>query len=102
MSWVAIVVLAVGTYALKAVGPVLVGGRPLPRRLGEVAALLPAALLAALVAVQTLGGNGGIHLDARIAGVAAAAVAVWLRAPFLAVIAVGAGTAALLRALGVG
>jgi branched-subunit amino acid transport protein len=102
VSWPAIAALALGTYLLRAIGPVLVGGRRLPPRLAEVFALLPAALLAALVVVQALGGNGGLALDARLVGVAAAGLAVWLRAPFLAVIVVGAATAALLRAAGLG
>lgn len=102
MSWLAIAVLAVGTYLLKAVGPLVVGGRTLPPRVDALLALLPPALLAALVAVQTLGGTGGIAFDARVAGVAVAAVAVWRRAPFLVVIVAGTVTAALLRAAGVG
>lgn len=102
MSGMAIAALAVGTYLLKAVGPVVVGGRPLPPRVDHLLALLPPALLAALVAVQTVGGDGGIVLDARVAGVAVAAVAVWRRAPFLVVIVAGTATAALLRAVGVG
>jgi hypothetical protein len=54
----------------------------------------------ALIAVQTLGGGeAGIVLDARAAGCAVAAIAVWRRAPFLVVVASGVVTAALLRAL---
>lgn len=64
---------------------------------------LPIALLAALVAVQTFGGSGGsVTLDARAAGLAAAVVALGLRAPFLVVIIVAAATAAILRAFGIG
>lgn len=100
MTWIAIAVLAAGTYALKAVGPLVVGGRELPPRAARLAELLPPALLAALVVVQTLGGNGGLTVDARLAGVTVAGVAVWLRAPFLVVIVLGAATAALLRAAG--
>jgi hypothetical protein len=67
----------------------------------RVSALLPVALLAALVAVQTVGGPGGtIVLDARVAGLAVAVVALLLRAPFLVVITLAAVTAAALRALG--
>jgi hypothetical protein len=59
------------------------------------------ALLAALVAVQTVGGpNGAVVVDARVAGVAVAVVALLLRAPFLVVITLAAATAAALRALG--
>lgn len=98
----ALLVLAVGTYLVKAFGPVLLAGRSLPAWLTRAADLLPAALLAALVATQTFGGEGGLTLDARAAGVAVAAVAVWLRAPFALVVLLGAASTAGLRALGVG
>jgi hypothetical protein len=58
------------------------------------------ALLAALVAVQTFDGGGRVVLDARAAGLAAAVLALVLRAPFLLVIVIAAATAAALRALG--
>jgi hypothetical protein len=56
------------------------------------------ALLAALVVTQALGGdNGGFTVDARLAGLAAGAAALLLRAPLLAVITAAAVTAALVR-----
>lgn len=65
--------------------------------------LLPVALLAALVAVQTFAGEGGaLTLDARTAGLAVALVALACRAPFLVVVILAAVTAAALRALGIG
>ncbi len=71
--------------------------------ISRVMKYLPIALLAALVAVQTFGGsNGSVTLDARAAGLAAAVVALCLRAPFLVVILVAGATAAILRACGVG
>ncbi len=100
MTWPAIAALAALTYLLKATGPLGAGSRELPPTLATVSDLLPAALLAALVAVQTVGAEAAISLDARLAGVGAAAVAVWLRAPFLAVIVIGAATTAALRAIG--
>jgi uncharacterized membrane protein len=65
----------------------------------RISALLPVSLLAALVAVQTVTTSGRLVLDARAAGLAAAAVALLLRAPFLVVVVVGAAVAAALRAL---
>jgi hypothetical protein len=63
--------------------------------------LLPVSLLAGLVAVQTFAAPGGhLVLDARLAGLAAAVVALLLRAPFLVVLLVAAVVAAGLRALG--
>ena len=64
---------------------------------------LPIALLAALVGVQTLTGEGGaLVLDARVAAVGVALVALALRAPFIVVVLLAAGVAALLRGLGLG
>jgi hypothetical protein len=55
------------------------------------------ALLAALAAVQALAIGDDLVVDARLAGVAVAAVALVLRAPFIVVVAAAALTAALLR-----
>ena len=99
VSWAAILALAAGTYAMKAAGPVLLGGRPLPARIEGVVALLPAAVFAALIVVNTFSEDGALVLDARAAGVGAAAVAAWLKAPFLAVVGVAVVVTALVRAL---
>jgi len=99
VSWAAILALAAGTYAMKAAGPVLLGGRPLPARLVGVVALLPAAVFAALVVVDTFSQNGELVLDARAAGVGAAAVAAWREAPFLVVVGVAVVVTAAVRAL---
>ncbi|BDZ57460.1 branched-subunit amino acid transport protein AzlD [Barrientosiimonas humi] len=65
--------------------------------------LLPVALLAALVAVQTFAGEGGaLVVDARTAALAVAIVAIALRAPFIVVVVLAAATAAALRAFGIG
>lgn len=97
MSWAAILALAAGTYALKASGPLLLGGRTLPAGVARVADLLPAALLAALVAVQSLTADGGWSIDARAAGVAAALLVAWRRGSFLAIVLVAMAVTALVR-----
>ena len=101
MSAVALLVLATGvvTVALKSVGPVLLGGRPLPGRAMGVVELLAPALLAALIATNTLASGRALAIDARMAGLAAAALALALRAPVLLVVVIAAATTALLRAL---
>ena len=71
----------------------------LPARLRNRLALIPAALLAALIVANTVTLGQRIVIDARLAGVAAAAVAAWRRLPFPAVIAIGAGVTALVRFL---
>jgi len=57
--------------------------------------LLPIALLGALVAVGTFVASTSVVLDQRAAGLAAALVAVWRRAPFPVVVLVAAVTSAL-------
>lgn len=98
--WIAIGVTVLGCYAVKLAGLLVPAGvleRPLVRRL---AALLPVALLAALTAQQTFSDGQSLVLDARAAGLAAAAVALMLRAPFLLVIGAAVVVTAGVRALG--
>lgn len=99
MMWTAIMVTAAGCYLLKLAGlsvPSTVLEHPLVHR---VADLIPVALLAALVAVQVFAEGPALVLDARVAGLAAAVLALLLRAPFIVVVLAAAGTAALLRLL---
>jgi hypothetical protein len=99
-AWIAIVAVGLATIALKGAGPVAFAGRPLPRAISVVMPLLAPCLLAALVVGQTVGDGRAVVIDARLAGVAAAAVALALRAPLLVVLAIAAGVAAVARALG--
>jgi branched-subunit amino acid transport protein len=89
----------VGCYLLKLAGyslPPRVHEHPVVRR---VADLLPVALLAALIGVQTFTSGHHIVIDARAAGVGAAAVAILLRAPFVVVVVLAAAVTAGVRAL---
>jgi uncharacterized membrane protein len=98
--WATIAVLAIGTIAIKAAGPITVGGRDLSPRARAVVVLVAPALLAALVLYETLGGeSGGLAFDERLTGVVAAAAALFLRLPMLAVIAVAAAASAATRLL---
>ena len=96
--WVAIVSVALASAAIKATGPVLVGGRELPPRATAVIALLAPALLAALVVTETFGEDRHLVLDERAIGVAVAAIALALRAPVLLAVVLAAATTALVRA----
>jgi branched-subunit amino acid transport protein len=98
--WLLVVLSGVTATALKAAGPVLLGGRRVPPAALGVVALLAPALLAALIAVQTFGQGHALTLDARALGLAAAAVALALRAPVLAVVVIAAVVTALARAVG--
>jgi branched-subunit amino acid transport protein len=98
-AWVVIAVVGAATVLFKAAGPVALGRRRLPPRVASVVDVLAPAMLAALVVTQTVGGDGELVLDERLAGVAAGAVAIRLRAPLIAVMVVAAATAALIRLL---
>ena len=98
--WVAILTVTLASAAIKAAGPVLVGGRELPPQASAVIALLAPALLAALVVTETFGENGHLVLDERALGVGVAAVALWLRAPVLLAVALAALVTALARLFG--
>jgi branched-subunit amino acid transport protein len=87
------------SYALKAVGPLLAGGRKPGPHVRRTLDLVPVPLLAALILTQTLGQGHRLVIDARVPALAVAALLVWRRAPFLVVVLAAAGTAALVRAL---
>lgn len=98
MIWMAVVGAALACYALK------FAGLSIPRSFLErqdvqrVAAFLPVAMLAGLVATEMLDGGGKLAIDVKLlAGVGAGVVALILRAGFLTVIIVAAATTALLR-----
>ena len=95
--WTTVIVVGAGTACLKALGPVVLGGRRLPERLMGVVELLAPALLAALVVTQAVGGDRKLVFDARLAGLAAAVVAIRLRAPLLIVVLVAAAVTAVVR-----
>ena len=95
--WVTVLAAGLLAYAVK------LGGYLVPRRVlqvpwvDRVVPLLTVALLSSLVVTQGFLAQGVPTLDARAAGLAVAVVALVLRAPFLAVVALAAVTAALVR-----
>jgi branched-subunit amino acid transport protein len=97
--WLVVIVTGVATLALKATGPLLLGGKPLPERVTGVVSLLGPALLAALVAIGTFAEGQRLVIDARVLGVGAAAIAIRLRAPVLAVVVLAAAVTAAARTL---
>jgi len=98
--WTAILLAGIAVVGLKLVG-YLVPEEWLERpRAARTTDLLTVALLAALVAVQTLGDGMAVRIDARVPALAVAALLLWRRASFLVVVLAAAVTAAGLRALG--
>ena len=98
--WTAVLAASVLCLGLKAIGYLLPQAWLYAPRPARIADLLTVALLSALVVVQALGAGSAIVIDARVPAVVVAAGLLWLRAPFLVVVAAAAVTAALLRALG--
>lgn len=95
--WAAVLVGAAACYGIKLAGlsvPERVLTDPRVRR---VAALLPVALLAALIALQAATHGKAIAIDARLWGLAVAIVAQWRKAPFLLVVGLACATTAGVR-----
>lgn len=99
-AWAVVIGLAAGTALIKAIGAALGSRQTLPATISPVIACLPPALLAALVVTDTfVRQNHQLGLDARSAGLAAAGIAVFLRAPMIVVIAIGVLVTTLVKAL---
>jgi branched-subunit amino acid transport protein len=98
--WITILAVALASAALRAAGPMLVGGRELPSGANAVIALLVPTVLTALVVTETFGKDGRLVLDEKALGVAVAAVVLALRAPVLLAVALAVVVTALARAFG--
>lgn len=98
--WAWVVLAAAACFVQKLAGYLVAGERLENPTFSRTAAGVTVGLLSALVITQTFASGGSLVLDARAASVAVAAVALWLRAPFIVVVLLGAVTAAALRALG--
>ena len=97
IAWISVLVSSAIAYAFKLLGylvPPKVLQHPRALRTTE---MLPAALLASLVILQTFSTGTHLVLDARAAGLVVAIVALIFRAPFIVVVILAAITAALLR-----
>ena len=97
--WTVVLAGSLGCYLLKLAGlsvPAAWVQRPWVTRVVE---FVPAALLAALVGVQALASGRDLVLDGRLVGVAVAAVALALRAPFIVVLVLAGLAGALVHVL---
>jgi branched-subunit amino acid transport protein len=100
VTWTLVLVLAAAAYSFKVLGLIVIGRRQLPAPLERCLALIPAALIAALIVNDTFADGQDLVIDARAAGVVAAAFAVWRRAPLIVVILIGAVVTAIVRQVG--
>lgn len=96
-SWIVVALTGLGTIALKAAGPMLLGHRSLPSPIMRVLDLLAPALLAALVVVLVFGAERELVIDHRVIGLGAALAAAALRAPMALIVVAAAVATALAR-----
>ncbi|RBY94412.1 AzlD domain-containing protein [Blastococcus sp. TBT05-19] len=97
--WIAVVVASLGCYALKLAGLSVPAGWVEQPWVARVVDFVPAALLAALVAVQAVTSGNELVVDGRLAGLAVAALALALRAPFIVVLVLAGAAGALVHVL---
>ena len=97
----AILVLAAGTFAFRYGGTALRDRIRLPEHVRELLSTAALVLLVALTATATLAKGQSFAGWALPAGVVVGGLLAWRRAPFLVVVVAAAGTAALLRVVGV-
>lgn len=96
--WGWILLASAVAYATKLAG-YLVPSRWLENdHMTRIAGTLTIGLLASLTAVNAFSVGQVLVIDARAAALIAAGIALWLRAPFLVVVIVGAAAAAIARA----
>jgi branched-subunit amino acid transport protein len=90
---------ALVTAAIKAAGPVALGGRELPRHFISVVVLLAPALLAALVVTQALADGRRLAIGPDTAGVVAGGLVAWRTGSIIGCVLVAAAVTAGLRAI---
>ncbi|MEE9098518.1 AzlD domain-containing protein [Pseudarthrobacter phenanthrenivorans] len=100
--WIWLLTACVLAYAWKLVGYFVPARFLEDPRTSRVAGTMTIGLLASLTVVNAVVSGHALAADARLGALAAAAIALVLRAPFLMVVIAGAGTAALLRLMGWG
>jgi RsiW-degrading membrane proteinase PrsW (M82 family) len=98
--WIWLLLACALAYAWKVVGYFVPAKFLENPRISRVAGTMTIGLLASLTIVNAVATGQALAADARLGALAAAAVALALRAPFLLVVMVGACTAALLRMIG--
>ena len=98
--WATVLVGSLGCYLLKLAGLSVPAAWVEQPWVARVVDFVPAALLAALVAVQAVASGNDLVLDGRLVGLAVAALALALRAPFIVVLLLAGAAGALVQALG--
>jgi len=99
LTWTVVGLLAIGVYGQRVIGATALDTDRLPRRWHAVLTALPLAIIAAVIALQTLTSQRTLTVDARLAGVAVAGLCAWRRLPLLVTVLAAAATTAAVRAL---
>ena len=95
--WIAILAGAAVTYLTKLSGYAVPARWLSNPRMTRVAGALTVALLSALTVMNTFAAGTALVIDARLAALAVAALALWARLPFLLVVVLGAAAAGAVR-----
>ena len=97
--WAAVIAASVGCYLLKLAGLSVPASWVEQPWVARIVDFVPAALLAALVAVQVATAGNALVIDGRLVGLAVAALALALRAPFIVVLVLAGAAGALVHVL---
>ncbi len=98
-AWTLVAGCAAVTFAIKAAGPIALGGRELPEWFGRVVAMLAPALLTALVVTNALADGDRIVVGADTAGVATGGLVFARFGSIVACVVVAAAVTGGLRAI---
>ena len=98
--WLLLIVACVVGFLTKLIGYLVPKKWLTNPRVARVAGTLTIGLLASLTIANAVATGQQVIVDSRLGALVAAAVALWLKAPFLVVVVVGAAAAAGLRLLG--
>jgi Branched-chain amino acid transport protein (AzlD) len=103
MTPTGLVLFVLGVLTLRVVGGFALGGLLAgSERAQRVLLLMPLSIVAAVIAVQTFTTKHSVVIDARVLGMAVAAVLSWRRVPMGVVVVIAACTTALVRLTGWG
>jgi uncharacterized membrane protein len=97
LTWGIVIALALGVYAQRAAGAVLVDTERVDPKVRQVLDALPLAIITAVVTLAAFSTDGQIRFDARVGGVAVAALCAWRRLPMFITVVAAAGATAILR-----
>lgn len=97
LTWGVMIALAIGVYAQRAAGALLVDTDRVNESWRRVLDALPLAIISAVIALSAFTSDGKLGFDARVFGLGAAAICAWRRMPMMVIVLAAAATTALIR-----